>query len=213
MLVPGGASGDVYYRKTNQPEVFYTERDILVPRTTEKAYIQFCADQLCRLAIGNTLYDVLLELDATNTYDREVSKVAEEVTEISGVPEGTTLSLMEPNPYYAWVQHSIQISFDGLTTVTYSGSNSYKTAEWGATGTELMESKGVSFTLNGPAPASAFKAVVDLTRKPARDLMELLMQLDNAQLIVWDDRLEPFMDSTIPSTRLVAYVLNALTRI
>ena len=213
MLVPAPDESKYYYRKTTQSEVFYTERETLIPRTTEQAYIQFCADQLCTLAQGNVLNKILLELDPSNTYLRPTAAVPSESTEISGIPEGVSLNIMEPNPAYTWIQHTIQISFDGVTTVTYNGTSSSATVEWGATGTTPMTSKGVVAVFNGPPPASSFEAKVALVRKPSRDLMALLTQLDSKQLIVWDDRLEPYMDSTIPLTRLVAYVLNALARI
>jgi len=213
MLAPDSEADEYYYRKTTQPEVFYAEREILIPRSVEKAYIQFCADQLCLLAQGNVLNKILLELDPSNTYPRAAAAVPSESTTISGIPEGIVLNIMEPYPSYAWIQHTIRMSFNGVTTVTYDGSNNSETVEWGPTGTTAMSSKGVLLTLNGPPPASSFEARVVLVRKPSRDLMALLTQLDNAQLIVWDDQLAPYMDSTIPLTRLVAYVLNALARI
>jgi hypothetical protein len=100
--------------------------------------------------------------------------------------------------------------FDGVTTVTYDGN---KTVEWGAAGTDVMESNGLLLTLNGVNPATPFQSTAAFKRRPARNLMTLLEELDRIQALQWDARLEPYRDSTAPGTRLVAYVLNALTKI
>jgi hypothetical protein len=210
MLAPGAIEGEVYYRRSTQPEVFYTERDILIPNTNEKAYVQFCADQLCRLCQGSKLSEILLELDPNNTYIRPADMVGEESTITSGIPTGVTLNVMEPNRWLPWIRHDVLMVFDGVTTVTYDGN---KTVEWGLAGTDVMESKGLLLTLNGTNPATPFQATAAFTRRPARNLMTLLEELDRIQALQWDARLEPYRDSTAPGTRLVAYVLNALTKI
>lgn len=210
MLAPGAEEGEVYYRRSTQPEVFYPERDILIPRSNEKAYVQFCADQLCRLCQGSSLSELLLELDPNNTYPRTSDMITEEQTLESGIPDGVTLNVMEPDRWLPWIRHDVLMVFDGVTTVTYDDT---KTVEWETTQTEIMYSNGLQITLNGTNPGIAFQSTVGFVRRPARDLMALLDQLDKIQALEWDERLEQYRDSTAPATRLVAYVLNALTKI
>ena len=210
ILAPGAEAGEFYYRRSTQPEVFYPERDILIPHTTEKAYIQFCADQLCQLCQDSKLSELLLELDPNNTYDRSTDIVTEESTLESGIPDGVLLNVMEPNRWLPWIQHEVLMVFDGVTTVTYDDT---KTVEWATTETEIMYSNGLQLTLNGTNPGIAFQSKVSFIRRPARNLMALLEQLDKIQALEWDERLEPYKDSTAPATRLVAYILNALTKI
>jgi hypothetical protein len=76
-----------------------------------------------------------------------------------------------------------------------------------------MESNGLLLTLNGVNPATPFQSTAAFTRRPARNLMTLLEELDKIQALIWDERLEPYKDSTAPGTRLVAYVLNALAKL
>jgi hypothetical protein len=209
-LAPGAEADEFYYRRSTQDEVFYPERDILIPHTTEKAYIQFCADQLCQLCEGSKLSELLLELDPNNTYGRPTDIVTEESTLESGIPPGVILNVLEPNRWLPWIRHDVLMVFDGVTTVTYDDT---KTVEWGATETEIMYSNGLQLTLNGTNPGISFQSTVAFTRRPARNLKNLLDELDKIQALKWDERLEPYKDSTAPATRLVAYVLNALTKI
>lgn len=209
MLVDSPQSSEFYYRNTTQAPVVYPQRDILVPKSNEQAYLQFCGDQLCRLVVENKLGKLLQELDPHNTYMRESEKVEDKVTNIMGLPEGVTLNLMEPTGVYEWVRNEVKFVYDGVTTVTYGAG---KTVEWGALGTAPMHVNGMVLTLNGVAPGAPFTSVVSLIRKPSRDLLKLLTAAD-ATSPKWDPRLAPYKDSTIPSTRLVAYVLNALANI
>jgi hypothetical protein len=210
MLAPGAVEGELYYRRSTQPEVFYKERDTLIPNSNEKAYVQFCADQLCRLCQGSKLSDILLELDPNNTYPRPADILEEEATLTSGLPDGIILNILEPERNLPWVRHDILMVFDGVTTVTYDDN---KTVEWGAAGTDIMYSNGLQLTLNGVNPGIGFQATAAFTRTPARNLMTLLEELDKIQALIWDERLEPYKDSTAPGTRLVAYVLNALAKL
>lgn len=209
ILAPEALASAAYYRRSTQPRATVPELQVLIPQTTEKAYIQYCADQLVRLSQLNQLTTVLQELDPDNTYERQSTQITDDVTNIAGVPAAVALVVVETNRRYPWVEQTIHLSFDGVTTVTYDGN---KTAEWGATGTPLMPVAGLALQLNG-APPAAFTATVELTRRPSRDLLDLLDHMDKLEGLEWDARLEPYKDATVPTTRLVAYVLNALAKI
>ena len=209
MLAPEAVDYEPYYRHSLQPRVYLSELDLLVPGTTEDAYKQFCANQLCALVLNNALSSFLADLDPENTYSRLTETVEEEETTISGLPETVTISVADMDYWHTWVDKEIKLQFDGVTTVTY-GPN--KSVEWEATGTTPMNIDGIVIMFNGPVPASSFNVTVLLVRKPARNLVDLLARLDAAD-IVWSTKLEPYKDSTMPSTRLVAYVLNALSKI
>jgi len=210
MLAPGALSTEFYYRKTTQPEVYFAERDVLLPQTQEKAYLQFCANQLCHLASMNKLASVLQTLDPNNTYTRAAEQVEDELTEIAGIPAGFTVNIMEPSSDYNWVRRQLRMSFDGTDTVTY---DDVKTVTWGLTGTGVMESGGLRIALVGPPPTSTFVASASFVLKPARDLLQLLEDLDALEGVEWVAQLEPYKDCTMPATRLVAYVLNALAKL
>jgi hypothetical protein len=151
-----------------------------------------------------------MELDPNNTYPRPTDILEEESTLTSGLPTGIILNVLEPERNLPWVRHDVLMVFDGVTTVTYDDN---KTVEWGAAGTGIMYSNGLQLTLNGVNPGIGFQATAAFTRTPARNLMTLLEELDKIQALIWDERLEPYKDSTAPGTRLVAYVLNALAKL
>jgi len=210
MLAPEALSTEYYYRRSTQAEEYVRELDILIPRSTEDAYRQFCADQLCTLVYESSLKDILLELDPNNTYEYPAEAVDEKDTEITGVPGGVVLNLADASIQNPWVRKVVTLSYDGVDTVTYEDG---KTVEWGATGTPPIVIDGVVMSFSGAPPVSSFIAVVSMVRKPYRSIMTLYNQLESESGITWTTQLAEYNDITVPSTKLAAYVLNTLAKL
>jgi len=209
LLVEEADPSVAYYRKSTQEPVRLQELQALVPKSREKSYLQFCADQICRIVSNSKLSAQLKELDPHNTYDRPVLTLEESTTIISGVPDGTTVSILENPDGYLWVERSIGATYDGVSTVSYGIDQS---VEWGAAGTPVMSDGGLRFTFNGAAPLTSFTATIEVVRKPSRNLLTVLQLLDGLEGVEWTADFEPYKDSTVPTTRLAAYVLNMMNR-
>lgn len=190
---------ELYYRYSSMPWCYSKVHTILLPQSDELAYQQYCADQLCLLCQA-ALPEQLGSMDPSNTYFVPATQVASYSTEFSGVPGNVTAQAFDTLPAYPWVRKTMPISYDGATTVVVDG----RSFTWGT----AFEVDGIRLFFSGTT--GAFTATLNLVRTPYRDILALLAAADTFKEIPWTDTFKELYDTTLPTTKLAAFVLNAL---
>jgi hypothetical protein len=204
-LVNSPNSGELYYRNTTRRNSLAEDIGVILPQTTDKAYIQFCADQLCRLC-ASVFPDSLKELDPQNTYEYPTTVVESTSTVVYGQPSTVNVAVFDTLVAYPYITKSMSFHYDGVDTFTFEG----KRMPWN-NGSGVFEYAGLRFSFNGPA-ASSFKGTVEVTRRPTRSLIDLDRSIKAFKGTEWSDEFEPYRDASLITQRVAAFTLNALGR-
>jgi len=203
-LIDGAVATDYYYRHTTRAAGYTLATGVLAPRTTDGAYVQYCADQLCVLCLA-ALPKELAALDPNNTYARPSSAVEVPITEITAVPDSITVTIHDTAVAYPWTARTIQVVSDGIDTLTLDGN---VRIPWGPEGTGVFAYGDFRLAFTGSIVA--FTGKISLQRTPTRDLLELVAAIDKHHDTPWSETFEPYRDATVPTVRIAAFTLNAL---
>lgn len=206
MLVDGPDPDQLYYRNSLQDYVDDKAVNVLIPASTEKAYRQFCADQLCRLC-AEVLPSQLSELDPENSYAYPTTCVTQNATAAQGLPAGVNVTVFDKTIGYPFVIDTVAFRYDGIDTFIF-GSRSFT---WN-NGTGMFEYNGFNIAFTGIA-AGAFKGTLQLTRKPARPLTSLADTIAAYAETQWEPEFEPYRDATLLTQRIAAFTLNTMKRL
>lgn len=205
MLVDGPDAGELHYRNTAQDFVDNNETRVLRPQSTDKSYLQFCADQLCRLC-AEVFPDKLAELDPENSYAYPSAGLAAKDTVVYGLPPAITVTVFDKLVSYPFVSRTAPFFYDGVDNFTFDN----KTIAWND-GTGIFSYQGFNIAFTGVAPGP-FKGTITFTRKPTRDLVALAKAIAAFQGVIWDPDFELYRDSTLLTQRIAAFTLNTLKR-
>lgn len=202
LLVDKPDSGELYYRNTTQTAESTPATRVLLPSTDDKAYQQFCADQLSRLCF-DVFPDQLRALDPDNTYAYLAAPLVAKDTVSYGLPAGVSVVVFDQLIGYPFVMKTVSFTYDGVTFVFDN-----KQLPWN-NGTGTFQYQGFNIAFTGVAPG-VFQGTLEFTRHPERSLLSLWSAIDSYGETVWDPEYEPYRDSTLLTQRVAAFTLNTL---
>lgn len=206
MLVDSPDSAEFYYRNTKQVVSRDPAAILLIPQSADKAYRQYCADQICRLCHA-AFPTELAELDPQNSYAYPAAVVTTKVTDVSGLPAGITSVVFDAQVAYTFVNKTFSFVYDGVGTLSFEG----KAVPW-SNGTGVFEYGGFRIAITGVA-AGAFQGTMAMTRVPDRSLLKLDERIKDYAETMWDPTFEPYRDATLITKRIAAFALNVLKRV
>ena len=206
MLVDAPDSAEFYYRNTDQAGSMEPAVLVLVPQSADKAYKQYCADQLCRLCL-DVFPGKLAELDTQASYSYPSLAATEKLTEVKGTPDTVQATVFDLQLGYPFIEKTMSLSYDGVDTFVFEG----KTYPWND-GVGVFECAGFRISFTGVA-ATSFAGTMKITRTPSRDLLVLDSYINAFKETEWDSEYEPYRDATMVTQRIAAFTLNALKRV
>jgi hypothetical protein len=206
MLVDSPDSGELYYRNTDQEMGATPASYILIPQASEKAYKQYCADQLCGIC-HEVFPQEIAALDPQNSYKYPASSVVSPETLIVGVPAGIMVNVFDLQVGYPFVERVMSFSYDGVSTLTFQGVQ----YPWND-GTGVFDYQGLRIAFTGIASGS-FSGTITATRSPSRSLIQLDEDIMAYTEPLWDPAYEPYRDSTLITQRIAAFTLNTLKKV
>ena len=212
LLSDSALQSDNYQRRLSQEDdtktVRVDVRKVLMPFNSDRGYMNFCAEQLVQICRSSVFKADLARLDPRNTYQYPFTGFPELTTQVSDLPDGFGMDILEPSIYHQWIDNTTRIAVD------VAGSRVQVNEVWypiTLPSAAIPLAEGVNVIFKGVMPGADFLVDVVMQRRPWRDNAALVPLIqDMSGRVVWHDPYAEYKAAPESDLLIAAFVMNWL---